>query len=244
MRYPVLRTLTLTSIIILLTACVPPAQLAAQKKAQEDTNACIQMARDYDLYWKHKKLEKISTDFLKGTGDSKITLYNYHQILNQCENILAKNNAATNQPELASLHDLNSRIENTYLRKEEKLFLDRTGGRTLCPQSTVLDFLGNPTRIPSEQCVYTLSEFSNVLQAMQVTSGGILVKSDLTPGMIFFLYNDNPMEHRLVDGANISDGYFAYMGNYSYNSFIGTRSVYSFRRIENPFQDILFYKGY
>ncbi|MGB9153684.1 MAG: hypothetical protein WCD70_11445 [Alphaproteobacteria bacterium] len=104
------------------------------------------------------------------------------------------------------------------------------------PEGTLLQFFYYQAATPNRECLYLLSKNNIPLTASQVTPRGALVGASWSKiSRFIFLYNDNQIEANLVDGAVIQPGYFVYAGNFSYESYTGSRRVYSFRRIENPF---------
>lgn len=105
-------------------------------------------------------------------------------------------------------------------------------------EGTLLDFFYSPAATPNGECLYLLSANHIPLTASQVTPKGVLVGATWSQlNRFVFLYNDNKIDANLVDGAIIQPGYFVYVGNFSYVSITGPRSVYAFRRIENPFAE-------
>ena len=155
--------------------------------------------------------------------------------------------AHSNLQHSVSLKEFASLIKNYYLPKEKKKFLQRTGGRKFCGVPLIQFITPQNSQPPRKDCLYTVDDPQ--LTAQQVTDEVVLVRyiyPDLAGYDLKYIAiaNDNPLEKNLVDGMPLPYGYFKYTGVMHYQSLIGQRSVYSFKRVHpDPFDGIYFYSG-
>lgn len=140
------------------------------------------------------------------------------------------------------------------IKKEEKiLFFKRTNGKEL--HSLPLEYftLINNTVQPSKKFIYKYTinrEPAIRLRVIQVLPSGVLVHADSNHNE-FLRYQGTSADKILfietkkayVDKDLLRDGFYEYIGTKSYNNFLGTQTIHSFREIQGLFQDIYFYDG-
>lgn len=128
-------------------------------------------------------------------------------------------------------------------KKEKSIFKEQIGGKEICWNIGVVNFLfPDISQKPSKDCLYPntamfsqdgdLKQGLKTLRVVQVTPGGFLVDATSSPNVIFIYRTD---EVGIVDGSYLDEvadwNMYEFSGPYSYKSAIGSKTVYSFKKV-------------
>jgi hypothetical protein len=239
--------------LLQLAACIPINNSPASIQAEQDRGTCLQVAQSANEKWGQQSLKQIYDETPNKTGDQKNYLHLLHQVLGICEADLSKPELFSSEdygPRIASMRELRSRIAGCYIGDEKKLFLERTGGRTLCDDgtfgSTLLVTIPYSTNSrPRKECLYKVGPSIPPVRVLQALPDGALAMIPVPYGNDIVIHiSGNSEADGLVDGATLPYKYVGYTGGtYHYVNLLGPKTVYEFKRIDNPFKNILFYNG-
>ncbi|MBX3041117.1 MAG: hypothetical protein KF789_10465 [Bdellovibrionaceae bacterium] len=138
--------------------------------------------------------------------------------------------------------------------REKQLFKQRSGGKSLCSETGLNDFLRPSTITPSKLCIYPSSSYGigyeggekvlkqafRTTKVMQVDSRGFLLESALyTNDKVIYVLKTS--EEGFVDGAffdNVQNQlFYEFVGTHEYQTMLGQKTVYKFRRYDDQFKE-------
>lgn len=133
-------------------------------------------------------------------------------------------------------------------QKERNTYFSRLGDRKFCWDIGIDDFLSSNSSKPDEKCVYPASKLVlqyedgnksvgqafKKLKVMQITPTGFVITSP-NHADDQVIYVNKVDEKDLVDGSFLDDAQnfkmYEYAGTYSYATLVGSKTVYSFRKV-------------
>ncbi len=229
---------------LFLWGCVNP-------QVEEYKQQCVAGARETEKTTQGKSVAQWSKTYTASPDTKPAYMRGLSNSARSCAEVL--NASPDFQHEVGFLTGFADSIEKEYMGKEKARFFKKADGRKFCTgqqknpmDSEIVSFFYYPNAMPLDDCIYMLAPNAMPLTVMQTLPEGVLVTARWTqvPGKIMFIYNDNKKENMLADGAGVAPGYFVYAGKYPYVSITGHRSVYAFRRIDNPSEGNAFFSGY
>lgn len=135
-------------------------------------------------------------------------------------------------------------LNSNEFQEEKKIYTKRMNGN-LCITAGVSSFLNSQAGTPEKECLYLssrlivdddrkLRQAIQQLKVLQIVPDGFVVKSpNYRDDQIIFIHKTD--EEGVVDGAflDLKNGgeVYRYAGLYKYQSLVGSKTVFSFRKI-------------
>lgn len=143
-------------------------------------------------------------------------------------NNLVKCDGQIYSKEKEAVKKFRTQLKDKITKDEIKIFDKATGGKEVCSSDTSITWLFINNQHP-KGCLFPIGPHPTV-SVMQATKDGYLIEYGMYPleMKLFFLYPSKETKH-LADKSMLPMGFLESKGLFRYDSFLGERTVYSFK---------------